>query len=369
MSIYSAEIPGRLVAILLCSLFVLMACDEPANKSRQKSKPAHLIETATAQIRDIAIEHQFTSTLQAIREVKIINQRAGQLISLPYHPGDAVKQGQILAQLDDTLAIAELKKAEASLQQAQLDLRRLRDLAPRKLASESEIAQAETLVNISRAEQQLKQAELTFSRIEAPIDGVIASRLVEPGDVLPLHTMLLQLLDTSSLKAKVQVSEHLLPTINPGQSVEVRIDALGKQSNESQAYNAKVIRIYPAVDKQTRKGTLEIQLQPVPEGAIPGQLCRVSIRTMQQARLMIPFDAVRHDRQGSYVFIIEKDTARRKTIITGIEQDNHIEVIDGLTAGTVIVTQGLFGLEDGMKVNNVNASPTATGQRLESKDT
>lgn len=327
---------------------MLSACGDSNEGDSKRKKDTHIVETVQAGYQNIAIERTLPGTLQPLREVRIINQLQGLLIEMPVFPGDRVSQGQVLAKLDDSLVKAELKKAKATLDQAKLDLRRLKNLAPRKLASESEVAQAKTQADIADAELKLKQTEFEHTLITSPIDGVISQREVEPGDVVPLHTHLLSVIDTSSLKAEISISELLLPSISIGSEVSIAIDALGAQH-----FPGKITRIYPSINKDTRKGTIEVMLSPVPEGALAGQLCRVRIQTPPQSRLMIPYDAMRHDKKGAHVFIVEDGKAIRVNITTGIQQDELIEVVDGLQDKQTIVSKGFFGLKEGIAVKSV----------------
>ncbi len=338
---------SALFPVFLLSGLMLMGCDGEDAK-RKRSAKAHLVETTQASYQTMAIERTLPGTLQAQREVRIINQTEGLLTELFVYPGDMVEVGTTLATLDEALLKAELIKAQASRNQAQIDLKRLKDLAPRKLASESEIAQAQTQLDIARAEVKLKQAELAHTRITSPIDAVVSERHVESGDVLPRHTHILSLLDTSALKLEIHLSELLLPLVSIGNPVDIRIDAL-----PGQVYTGSITRIFPSIDRNTRKGTIEISLSPVPEGALPGQLSRVTIKAASQTRLMIPYDAVRHDKQGSYVYSVKDGKALRSYITTGIQQDELIEVIDGLDENQRIVSKGFFGLKDGMTLKYV----------------
>ncbi len=350
----------RALGAFLLSALLLSACDFSQNNPSGKSKrppSSHLVETVRATYKEIAASRTLPGTLQAIREVKIINQTAGLLIDLPVYPGDRVKKQQTLVRLNDSLPKAEVLKAQATLNQTSLDLRRLRDLAPRKLASESEIAQAQTLRDIAAAELQLKQTQYQHTRIKSPIEGVIAERLAEPGDVIPLHSHLLTILDTSSLKADIYLSELLLPLINKNDRVKLSIDALNGQQ-----FSAKISRIYPAIDKNTRRGTIEVVLDPVPENARAGQLCRVTIETQKKSRLMIPYDAIRYDKQGEYVYTFNNNQVKRVSVSPGIQQGELIEILNGLQDQQEIISKGFFGLRDKMNVKKAGPAQTPAPQ-------
>lgn len=352
----TAAVKLPVFSVILASTLLLSACDS-GSKTPKRERPAHLVETVTASYQDISASRTLPGTLQAIREIQIINQAPGLLLQLPVYPGDKVTVGQTLAQLDDTLLKAEKQKAEATLNQAKVDLRRLKDLAPRKLASESEIAQAQTLKDIAYSELLLKQTEFKHTHIVAPIDGFISARMAEPGDVMPLHSPLLSLIDTSSLKAEINLSELLLPLIQIGNTVEISIDALG-----SQTFSGQIKRIYPSIDKNTRRGTIEIILNPVPEHARAGQLCRVTIQTKAKSRLMIPYDTIRFDQQGAYVYLLNGDIAQRVNITIGLQQDQLVEVLSGINEQQEVISKGFFGLKDKKKVKKVNTDSTEKTQ-------
>lgn len=326
-------------------LLFVAGCGSPdSDKGKQDDQP-HLVETALASIREVGIQQTLPGTLEAYRKVQIFNQEEGLLTQLDYFEGDKLSKGTLIATLDDALIKDELHKADATLKQALLDQKRLANLTPRTLASEDQIAKANTAVEIARAEVSQYQTRLARTRIYAPFDGIVSERLVEPGDVLPLHQHILSVIDTSSLIARIYLSELLLPLVNAGDAVVIRIDALGNQQ-----FGGRIIRTHPTIDADTRRGIIEIELKPVPDGALPGQLCRVTLNTEKVSRLMIPFDAVRYDNTGTFAFVIEDNKAVRKSIKTGLQSQADIEVLDGIREGDVVVTKGFFGLKNNARV-------------------
>lgn len=328
----------RKVLILLLAAFLLPACSDDTATSERK-KPAHLVETSVVSIKDVSLETTLSGTLEASRVVRIFNQEHGLLKSLPFYESDHIKQNDLLASLDDALIRSDLNKATATLQQTQLDLKRLKNLVPRKLASEDQIAKAKTAVSIAQAEVDRNRTRLKHTQITSPFDGVISQRLIEPGDVIPLYSHMLTLIDISSLKVRIHVSELLLPLIKQNDLVTIKIDALGDLT-----FDGQINRIYPTIDADTRRGVVEIHIKPTPDGALPGQLCRITLSTEIKPRRMIPYDAVRHDDQGTYVFKIENNKAKRINIRTGIQHNENIEILEGLSENDVIVSKGFFGL-------------------------
>jgi membrane fusion protein (multidrug efflux system) len=329
------------VFILLSILLLTTACtDEPAT-SRKHSAAAHYVDIARATNKQVSVEKTLPGTLQATREVHIFNQQAGLLTSLRLYAGDQVKQGDIIATLDDALIQAELNKAQAIFKQKKVDLKRLQNLAAHKLTAESEIAQAQTAVEIAQADLKLHEIRMAHTKITAPFTGIVSQRLLEPDNVIPLHSHILSIIDVSQLKSKIYVSELLLPLMQKNDRVSIKIDALGER-----VFNGRVIRSHPTIDANTRRGVIEVSLQPLPPGAMPGQLSRITLKTISKTRLMVPFDAVRHDNMGAYVYRIEDNKARRIYIRTGIQNQREIEVLAGIKEHDRVIINGFFGLKD-----------------------
>lgn len=339
-------------AASLLAVAALVACSPPVENGKQEARPArppHLVATA-AVVRDAA---QYTTvrtgTLRARRTVRIFNQEEGRITRVTSYEGDPARAGDALILMDDALLRAQLDKAVATRRQAEQEIRRLRELERRNLATDEELTRTRTTLEVAQSEETLLRTRIGYTRIEAPFEGIVTERLVEPGDVVPRYTHLATLSDPTSLVTDVPVSELLIPYLTEGDAVAVRIDALGDAS-----YEGRIQRIYPNIDPKTRTGTVEIALEPVPPGARPGQLCRVALTLPAIDRKLIPFAAVRHDAAGEYVYLLQADhTVRRQPVRSGLIFGDRIAVLDGLDEGDQIVVKGFLGLSDGKAVKRV----------------
>lgn len=346
--------------LILVFSVLLTGCNEKTATKKRAPGVLPAVEVAKAELQSLNHKITVTGTLEPKRTVHIYNQAQGMLLELPFHEGDSVKQGERLARLDDTIVKAEYDKAQATLKQSRLDYSRLEKLAPKNLTSKELLTRAKTKVTLDQAEYDLQKKRLSYTQIKAPWNGIVSERLVEPGDVLPMHTHFLSLIDTSSLIVKVPLSELYLSKINTGDAISFMIDALGRQE-----WTGKVFRIYPNVNAQTRKGIIEVNLSPVPKGAKPGQLARINLLTPKKQMLVIPLSAIRYDQQGAYVFVLQKDNKiSRQNIITGEKYPLSMEILEGLKVGDKIVKKGLFGLRSGKKVKVLDASDSQGNEPL-----
>lgn len=346
--------PSWVVCLLAPMLaLVLVSCSDGEAQKPKKVKKEHLVEAVQVRLAVTGVEQTRTGTLRARREVKIHNQEDGQIIELPYYEGDKVKKGDVVARLDDKLLLAQLARAQATLQQAKQDLKRTRNLFKKNLVSDEELNRAETALEVAKADQEVLATRVSYTTIRAPLTGVVSARLSEPGNVAERHTHLMTISDPASLVTEVTLSELLISKLSVNHPVKVTIDALGIQ-----VFDGRVSRIYPNLDPITRRGTVEVELKPVPSGARPGQLCRVQLKTNDANRLLIPFSALRRDQAGEYVYSVDADNnVQRTAVVGGLRIGEQVEILDGVSEGQKVVTKGFLDLTPGKKVKIVSHEP------------
>ena len=358
--------PVRVLAAVLL-MPMLFACARESNEPRPAPRPSaktHLVEVATAEEKTLGRSSVYTGTIRARRSLRVFTQEEGRITELPHYEGDLVAEGGLLVSLDDALLRAQLDKATATRHQAELDLKRLEGLNRKKLVSEDELARARTALEVAYAEESVLRTRLSYTVERAPFAGVVQERLAEPGDVVSKYTHVLTLTDPASLVIELGVSELVLPQLQVDDPVEVRIDALGAQS-----FPGRILRMHPSLDPRTRQGTLEVTLTPIPAKAAVGQFCRVTVRPSGTERLLIPFTALRRDREGEFVFRLDRDNrAVRVPVRSGIKFADRVAVPEGLGHGDLVVVRGFLGLRDGMVVKVV-AGDGKTGPRLEERGT
>jgi len=337
--------------LLLSVGIILAACGQKSDKPRDRGVREHLVEVALVQSDNLNVVRTRTGTLRARREVKVYTQEEGRITALPLYEGDEVGEGDVLARLDDTLIRAQLSRASATRKQAQEDVKRLKELRSRKLVSEDEYTRALTQLDVAQADEDILKTRLGYTTISSPINGVVSARFSEPGNVVERNQHVLTVSDPSSLVTELPVSELILPDLSKGDIARVRIDALGDQ-----VFEGRIIRIHPNLDPVSRRGPIEVELEPVPAGAAPGQLCRVELSTQPGRRQVIPFSALRRDDTSEYVFVVDDEgRAQRMDVSSGLRLAESIEIKAGLEEGQQVIFKGFLGLSSGKKVKPVNS--------------
>ncbi len=341
---------ARLLLLLMAAALAACSQEVPAPANGKKGPASeHLVQVQPVLFQPVSSVYERSGSLRVRRIARIYTQEEGRVRELPWFEGDLVKEKDVLLRLDDALLQAERDKAKANQRQADLDLKRMRNLVQRNAASKDELERARTALDIASAEQRILQTRLGYMQLRAPFDGMVSERLVEPGDVIGEHTHVLTLVDPSSLVVEVQVSELLLPQLKRDDPAQIRIDALGRGLHQG-----RILRIHPVLDRNTRQGVVEVLLEPVPKGARAGQFARVTLQSAKVHRLLIPFPALQRDRQGEFVYLIDDDgKAQRAGVRSGLRVAERVEILEGMEEGQQVVTRGFLGLTPGERVKTV----------------
>jgi RND family efflux transporter MFP subunit len=341
----------RYIFFITFFCLLLNACNQPPSSTTAHAKKnmAHLVKTTIVNPQSLTTKVVYTGSLRARHVVRIFNQEEGRVTHLPYYEGDTVKANAQLVRIDDVLLKVELDKTIAIHKQTRINVQRLRKLAKKHLISADELLRAQTEQDIALAEEEILRTRLSYTKIKAPFRGIVTARLVEPGDVISKNTHVLTVIDPNSLIIDVDVSEYILSKLKNKYPVSVQIDALGIKT-----FKGKISRIHPTIDLQTRFGRIEIALQKLPRGVKEGQFCRVIIKNQLSKRLTLPYAALRRDREGEYVFLVDVDNkVQRQSVQSGQRLADRVEIRKGIKKGQKIVTKGFLGLQAGKKVQQV----------------
>jgi HlyD family secretion protein len=243
----------------------------------------------------------------------------------------------------------DLDTAQAALVQAQAAY----DTAAKHLESmqkvnrEAELKTAQGQLTSAEGKYKAAAAQVSYTEIRSPINGVVTDRPLYAGETPAGGAPLLTVMDTSSLLAKAHIAQSLAQQMKLGDAATLSVPGV------ADPFTAKVALISPALDPGST--TVEIWLKADnKKGALKvGTPVKVSItgRTVENA-LKVPVSSILTAEDGSKsVMVIASDsTAQKKTVQTGIQDGDDIQITGGLTAGDTVITTGAYGLDKGTKV-------------------
>jgi RND family efflux transporter MFP subunit len=330
----------------------------------------------------------------ARRRATVSSKITGKVVEVNVEEGMVVKEGQVLARLDDANARAALLLAEAQteaarqavaenevrLAEARVTLRRQQQLMEDGLATEAELDQAQAEVDsidarvaalrqqVRVAERQVavQQTDLDNTVIRAPFSGVAISKDAQPGEMVSpvsagggfTRTGISTIVDMDSLEIEVDVNESYINRVTTGQGVTAVLDAYPDWQ-----IPAKVITMVPTADRQTATVLVRIGFEALDPRILPDMGVKVTFLREDEAAdvaslagapvsrvVLVPKSAVRAEDDQSVVYVVQGELVERRAIRLGGADGERLEVLAGLEAGEQVVAPLPPGLADGARI-------------------
>lgn len=227
----------------------------------------------------------------------------------------------------------------------------------------TQVAVQEALVKEAAQKLALAQAKYEECTIKAPFAGIITRVYVRPGDLAIVKAPLVDMMDPSSLVVRVGVPEVHASAVHKGIEAKVVLDA-----QPGKIYTAKLVRVYPELEKKTRTRTVEVK--PVtPVDFAPGMFARVSIalKTLEDA-VVVPDAAILTRSDGTKVaFVVKDGKALMRRVTTGIEEGQRVQVLSGIQRGEAVVVAGNERLKNGMAVRVMKDTDSKSKTKLKGR--
>lgn len=317
------------------------------------SMPPAKVAVAPAVQADFPVMLAGIGSLEATRQVMVAAEVDGRVAQILFTPGEEVKAGQLLVQLNDAPEQGELARLQAQARNARALLDRTRRLVPLQAATREQLDQAVADHEQAAADVRRVQALIDQKRIKAPFDGVLGVRRVNLGQFARAGDPLVSLTDASSLYVNLTLPEQALGVLRVGQPVAVTVDA-----HAGREFPGKVTTVEPQVDPGTR--TVRVQaLLANPDGALSAGMYaqgRIGLPDRPDV-ITVPETAVSYSAYGDSVYVVTPPeaaaaapTVRQAYVKTGERLRGRVVVTEGLKAGDRVVTSGQLRLHNGAAV-------------------
>lgn len=331
----------------LFAMALLSSCS--TDQPQQSGERVIPVAGAEAEMRDLSVHRTVTAPVIAYLRVYVNAMTEGQLLEVLFEEGDFVKKGDLLARIDTRRQEAQLRMAEATLREVQHRYQRTKKLFEEQVVPKAEYEMAERQLADAEATVEMWQVEVGFGEIRAPIDAVVAAKLVESGNTISPNQRLFTIEDHSLLVTRPALSEMDIVTLEKGQQLNISFDVF-----PDMPFQGKIRRIYPAADAITRLFTVEVEVDQTqsPEKIRPGYLARMHFTTDHRSNVVavMPESLVSRDNKV-YVFIIDDGIVKQREVETGIRRDGWIEIRSGLEAGEQVAAGNIDILTDGATVD------------------
>jgi membrane fusion protein, multidrug efflux system len=293
------------------------------------------------------------------QEATLYAKVAGYLKSINVDKGDSVKGGDLLAEIEAPEMLADLLKAKAEAEAAQLDSERV--LEARKKASDLVMPQTVDAAimrsDVAIAGAHRIEALLSYAKITAPFSGIITKRWVDPGALIPAATSssapksaaVVTLMDFTTVRIDVAIPDTEAPLVKRDLPVKVSVDEL-----PGRTFHGAVTRYAYALDESTKTMATEIEISNPDLALRPGMWASVEIELQRKENaLLIPAEALLTEKNKNFVFVVRDNKAQKVPVTTGFDDGANVEIVKGCGPGDAVIVAGKQLVTDGQKVQAI----------------
>jgi membrane fusion protein (multidrug efflux system) len=320
--------------------------DTNSSKS-QKIKQVSLTTLAPEQFQHFV---SVQGSVEADENVMVTSKMPGLITSIKVRQGDMVKQGQILAVLDDDVLQKSIDEVKIGLAQVVVMYEKQKSLWDQKIGTEMQY------LGLKNQKESLEKKLITLKSQEsqtlvtAPFSGVIDEVFVKQGSLASPGIPLMQLVNVNLLKAVAKVPDSYVAYIKEGDNVSVRFPDLDKTISATVGYVGRI------VDPLSRTFKIEVKV-PSENGSLkPNLLAMIQINDKtSKSAIVIEENIIQPTEAGKIVFVATEEKgqkiARQKTVTTGLSYNGKVEILSGLSAGENLITTGYQDLADNQPIS------------------
>lgn len=335
------------IILMICCWLMAVSCSD-VKESKVKAPVQVTTEVATVYAGDGS--QNYVGIVEENKATAVSFTSMGVVKRMYVEEGQAVRRGQLIAEMDDTQARNMLSGAEAAMTQANDALKRYGMLHDNGSLPEVQWVEVQSKVAQAKSQLDIARKNLSDCRLVAPVAGIIGKKTVNAGETALPSQAVVSILDISTVKVKVSIPETEMNAIGRNTPSTISVEATGQQLNGG--YIEKGVQ----ADALTHTYDIRIHVGNPGHRLLPGMVADVTLgRSHAPAytrQVALPITSVQKKTDGSlFIWTIAGDsTAHRTTVTIGHTQGNRVNITSGVAEGQRIVTEGYQKLSEGTKV-------------------
>jgi RND family efflux transporter MFP subunit len=309
-----------------------------------------------------AHKQAFTSSINEVGKIRATDSAAltfsasDKILNIHFKDGDSVKKGELIAQLDNTKAKADLDKARSSLALAKSKLKRVQELLKKQpdSMSQQDVEELGEQANLAAADFRQKEALMNDYLLVAPFDGQLTNFTHSVGSKIDGATALVSLIKLDPVEVQYSIGQSDLGNAKLGQNVSIQVDAF-----VDEAFSGVVDYIAPAVDESSGRVEVHAHVTNPEHRLVPGMFAKVSQMTSEDStQMVVSQNSVQAKDAERFVWVVNGEKIEQRIVELGVNtNDGYVVVEKGLKLGDNVVVTGQQNLKKAslVKVMNPNA--------------
>ncbi|MGY9049823.1 hypothetical protein P775_04225 [Puniceibacterium antarcticum] len=335
-------------AFVLAGMFgteALVSQDGDSSGQDSAERQPTRVAVALPQMRSVEDAVSAVGTLRPVRGVEIVPNVAGRVTEVAVTSGQMVAQGDLLIQIDDRAAQADLAEAEATLNEARQEYDRYRQLDDSNATADARLEEARGAFRRAEAARSRALADLEDRAITAPFAGALGVIDTEPGAFLDSNETVTRLSDLSVVEVSAFLPERYYERVASGQTLKITTPAYPEDTFEGRV----TVRV-PEIDLGTRSFEIRAEIDNADNRLVGGMFANARLVLDTYESIAIPDDAIISQGLTTYVYVIDDGAATRTEIEVGASLGALTEVQDGLDIEARVVVAGWDQLTAGAPV-------------------
>lgn len=348
----------KIIVIVGIILIIAIAFFYPRLNSRNSDEMAQAAGNTSSASQDLQVnvvklkldtltnQLQVTGTILPNESVDLRSEISGLVERIAFKEGQYVSKGTPLVYLNDDQLQAQYQKLQFTQKLFESQENRQKQLLAREAISQEEYDIVLNQFNTTLSDIKLVEAQLTKTVIRAPFNGTLGLRMISEGSVIGTADVIASFVNIDPIKIEFSIPERYASDVKVGASVY-----FNNESSNSEV-EGKVFAFEPQIDAATRTLKLRAQSSNREGRFLPGMFVRIRfvLSTLESA-LMVPAESVIPELSGYKVFVVNAEgNAEERIIEIGTRTDTHVQVLEGLNEGDLVLTTGVMQARQGMPV-------------------
>lgn len=286
-----------------------------------------------------------TGTLEAAEVLTVVSETQGRIITIFKKKGDMVRAGEVILKVDDEVIAANVLTAEANYEQFGKDIERYKRLAGENAITKRDLEQVTIGLKKAKADLTNARKALSNTSLKAPISGNINNDFITVGQLLGGGSPVCEIVNNSSLKLNIKITEREVYKIKTGQIVKVHIAVFPDKT-----FTGKISSIAQKADA-AMKFNVEITLNNNAEVKLrSGLYAEAELPVKNEQKIIISKKCIVGSMERPVVYVVENGRAIRRELIIGQSNEKQVEVLKGLSENESVIISGQLNIKDGDEV-------------------
>jgi membrane fusion protein, multidrug efflux system len=362
--------------ILLASMAILSACSKPDKKTEladlksqykeieakiktlekelgpEKKVEATPINVSVSPIQPQSFKHfvEGQGVVTSKNIVMVTPQMGGAITGLFLVEGQAVKKGQLVATIDNSVMKESLTEIKTQLELASTVFNKQKALWDQQIGTEIQYLQAKA--NKESLEKRIitMETQMGMSKVYAPISGVVEKVMQKSGEMGMPGAPMAQIVNVGDLKVMAKIADTYVGSVKKGDAITVKFPDINKE------FTTRISLVNALIDPASRTFGIEANIPNLGGSLKPNQVAIININDLSKGNaLIVSQNIIQKTELGDLVYVAVtengKKIAKAKKVKTGISYNGNVEILEGLTSGEMVITQGYQDLVDGSLIN------------------